>query len=119
MPDQPVDATPPVGSEPADVARSGVAADNGATNGPQTPGAAASPDQPLAGADLARRRFFRRFAGDVVTTAATLAGAATALQRASAEAASTLLDPERDEAALRAIAGVPASSGAADPAAAP
>ena len=55
-----------------------------------------TPAEPeMTGADLARRRFFRRFASDVVGTAATIAGAATALQRASAEAASSILDPER------------------------
>ena len=46
------------------------------------------------GADLARRRFFRRFASDVIQTAATVAGAAAALQRSSAEAASAILDPQ-------------------------
>ncbi len=44
--------------------------------------------------DLGRRRFFRTFAGDVFQTAATMAGAAQALQRASAEAASLILNPD-------------------------
>ncbi len=44
--------------------------------------------------DLGRRRFFRTFASEVVQAAATVAGAAQALQQASAEAASSLLDPE-------------------------
>jgi methylthioribose-1-phosphate isomerase len=44
-------------------------------------------------ADLGRRRFFRAFAGELIQTAATVAGAAQALQRASAEAASAILDP--------------------------
>ncbi|MBA3236572.1 MAG: s-methyl-5-thioribose-1-phosphate isomerase, partial [Chloroflexi bacterium] len=44
--------------------------------------------------DLGRRRFFRSFAGDVFQTAATMAGAAQALQRASAEAASLILNPD-------------------------
>ncbi len=48
---------------------------------------------------LARRRFFRQFAGDLLQTAATVAGAAQALQRASAEAAGAILDPA--SAALR------------------
>jgi methylthioribose-1-phosphate isomerase len=48
---------------------------------------------PTGGADLARRRFFRQFAGDVVQGAATVLGAAQALQRASAEAAGAILDP--------------------------
>ena len=37
--------------------------------------------------DLGRRRFFRQFAGELVQTAATMAGAAQAIQRASVEAA--------------------------------
>ncbi|HET9613581.1 MAG TPA: hypothetical protein VFP22_02115, partial [Candidatus Limnocylindrales bacterium] len=44
-------------------------------------------------ARLARRRFFRQFAGELIQTAATVAGAAQALQRASAEAAGAILDP--------------------------
>ena len=48
---------------------------------------------PGGGADLARRRFFRQFAGDMVQGAATVFGAAQALQRASAEAAGAILDP--------------------------
>src|ERR1700752_4110754 len=43
--------------------------------------------------NLARRRFFRQFAGELIQTAATVAGAAQALQRASAEAAGAILDP--------------------------
>ena len=46
--------------------------------------------------DVGRRRFFRAFAGELIQTAATVAGAAQALQRASAEAASAILDPEGD-----------------------
>ncbi len=45
-------------------------------------------------ADLGRRRFFRQFAGDLIQTAATMAGAAQALQRASSEAATAILDPD-------------------------
>ncbi len=44
--------------------------------------------------DLGRRRFFRAFAGVIINTAATVAGAAQALQQASAEAASVILNPE-------------------------
>ncbi len=44
--------------------------------------------------DLGRRRFFRAFAGELIQTAATVVGAAQALQQASAEAASVILDPE-------------------------
>jgi methylthioribose-1-phosphate isomerase len=43
--------------------------------------------------DLGRRRFFRTFAGELIQTAATMAGAAQALQQASAEAASVILNP--------------------------
>lgn len=46
-----------------------------------------------AGADPARRRFFRQFAGEIFQSAATVVGAAQALQRASAEAAGAILDP--------------------------
>jgi methylthioribose-1-phosphate isomerase len=49
--------------------------------------------EPDPGTHLARRRFFRQFAGDLLQTAATVAGAAQAIQRASAEAASAILDP--------------------------
>jgi methylthioribose-1-phosphate isomerase len=51
------------------------------------------PAEPAGGADLARRRFFRQFAGELIQTAASVAGAAQALQRASAEAAGAILDP--------------------------
>jgi methylthioribose-1-phosphate isomerase len=50
--------------------------------------------------DLARRLFFRRFASEVIQTAATVVGAATALQRDAAEVASNILDPARGAAAL-------------------
>ena len=43
---------------------------------------------------MGRRRFFRAFAGELIQTAATVAGAAQALQQASAEAASVILNPE-------------------------
>jgi methylthioribose-1-phosphate isomerase len=59
-------------------------ADSGATS--------ADPGPTLA--DLGRRRFFRAFAGELIQTAATVAGAAQALQRASAEAANAILDPD-------------------------
>jgi methylthioribose-1-phosphate isomerase len=42
---------------------------------------------------VGRRRFFRQFASELIQTAATVAGAASAIQRSSAEAASALLDP--------------------------
>ncbi len=48
---------------------------------------------PSPAVDLGRRGFFRAFAGELIQTAATMAGAAQALQRASAEAAGAILDP--------------------------
>ncbi len=86
---------------------------NGASEPPaveQVPGAPA----PSGGADLARRRFFREFAGELIQTAATVAGAAQALQRVSAEAASAILDP-----AGAVGLGEPVAAPAADAAAAP
>ncbi|MEP6638698.1 MAG: S-methyl-5-thioribose-1-phosphate isomerase [Chloroflexota bacterium] len=50
--------------------------------------------------DLGRRRFFRAFAGELINTAATVAGAAQALQQASAEAASVILNPAGAERLL-------------------
>jgi methylthioribose-1-phosphate isomerase len=55
--------------------------------------------------NLARRRFFRQFAGELIQTAATVAGAAQALQRASAEAAGAILDPVAAAARLEADPG--------------
>ena len=68
--------------------------------GPGDADGAASPTVPSAapvegGPDLGRRRFFRQFAGDLANTAATMVGAAQALQRTSAEMASAILDPTR------------------------
>jgi methylthioribose-1-phosphate isomerase len=45
--------------------------------------------------DLGRRRFFRQFAGEIASTAATMMGAAQALQRTSAELAGAILDPTK------------------------
>ena len=73
--------------------------DGSTTAGSTTAGAAtvdpASEDAVIEGdtTNLARRRFFRQFAGELFQTAATVAGAAQALQRASAEAAGAILDP--------------------------
>ncbi len=50
--------------------------------------------------DLGRRRFFRQFASDLVQGAATVAGAAQALQRASMDAAAGILDPDAGAAML-------------------
>ena len=52
--------------------------------------------------DLGRRRFFRAFAGELVQTAATMVGAAQALQQVSVEAASAILNPAGAEAAISA-----------------
>jgi methylthioribose-1-phosphate isomerase len=63
---------------------------------PLEPAEPAEPTQPGdAGeqADLGRRRFFRAFANEIVHTAATVAGAAQAIQRASADAAGAILSP--------------------------
>jgi methylthioribose-1-phosphate isomerase len=67
-------------------------ADAPSANGTTPPPTEASASKP-AEADLGRRRFFRTFAGELIHTAATVAGAAQVLQRASAEAASAILDP--------------------------
>ncbi|HXG39336.1 MAG TPA: S-methyl-5-thioribose-1-phosphate isomerase, partial [Candidatus Limnocylindrales bacterium] len=56
------------------------------------PGADAGDDPE--GVDLERRRFFRRFASEVATAAASVVGAAQVLQRESAEAARLLLEGE-------------------------
>jgi methylthioribose-1-phosphate isomerase len=82
------DPTGPAGAD----APEPVPPDTADPTGPARPDAprSAPPD-----ADLARRRFFRQFAGEVIHAAATVVGAATVLQRQSAEAASAILDPER------------------------
>jgi methylthioribose-1-phosphate isomerase len=69
-----------------------------ATIAPTAPAAAepgSAEANAAADADLGRRRFFRQFAGDIATTAATVVGAAQALQRTSAEMAAAILDPTR------------------------
>jgi methylthioribose-1-phosphate isomerase len=62
-------------------------------------------------ADLGRRRFFRAFAGELIQTAATVAGAAQALQRASAEAASAILDPDAEPSGVSVPAGASGPAG--------
>jgi len=62
-------------------------------NGALAPGAPEASAPPPA-VDMGRRRFFRAFAGEIIQTAATMAGAAQALQQASAEAASVILNPD-------------------------
>ena len=72
--------------------------DAGRSNGSVVPAAdeARAPEEAAAeAADLGRRRFFRQFAGDLANTAATMMGAAQALQRTSAELAGAILDPAR------------------------
>ena len=66
-----------------------------------------NPDEDPVGADVGRRRFFRQFAGDLIQGAAGVVGAAQALQRASAEAASAILDPA--SAAVEPAPAIPAA----------
>jgi methylthioribose-1-phosphate isomerase len=73
-----------------------------ASDSPPPEPAPSSPDRSTEGADLARRRFFRSFASDLVSTAATVVGTAQALQRTSAEAARVLLGGEEAAAGLAA-----------------
>ena len=61
--------------------------------GEAPPGAGDAPP-PAGGVDASRRRFFRQFAGEVFQSAATVVGAAQALQRASAEAARDILETD-------------------------
>jgi methylthioribose-1-phosphate isomerase len=55
-----------------------------------------------AGVDLGRRRFFRQLAADAFQTAATVVGAANALQQQSMQAANAILDPDATATALAA-----------------
>ena len=83
------------------------------TDTPRPDPETAEPPPQDGGADLARRRFFRQFAGDMVHGAATVVGAAQALQRASAEAAGAILDPSSYGAIAQSAAPVvpPAPTG--------
>jgi methylthioribose-1-phosphate isomerase len=63
--------------------------------------------------DLGRRRFFRQFAGEIISGAASVVGAAAALQRSSAEAARGILDPETGAQALATAAGLGGPTGSA------
>ena len=90
------------------------AAEPGPDEAPEPPPAPDATEQPQAavpsgGADVDRRRFFRQFAGEIATTAATMVGAAQAIQRTSAELAGAILDPTR----LDDIPATPAPAGAA------
>jgi methylthioribose-1-phosphate isomerase len=85
---------------------------------PPEPDGAAAVTAPVPGetTNLARRRFFREFAGELFQTAATVAGAAQALQRASAEAAGAILDPVTAAARLEHVAlPAPATQAASPP----
>jgi hypothetical protein len=65
----------------------------------------AAPAAPADGTDLARRRFFRQFADDLVHSAATVVGVAGALQRTSAEAASVILGGSGSSGGLAGLLG--------------
>jgi methylthioribose-1-phosphate isomerase len=78
-----------------------------AAAGPTDPGGPAGAPESGETTNLARRRFFRQFAGELFQTAATVAGAAQALQRASAEAAGAILDPVATAARLEALPAPP------------
>ena len=67
---------------------------------PSTDGGSAAPDAGTSApptspseVDLGRRRFFRSFAVELIQTAVTVAGAATALQQGAAQAAGAILNP--------------------------
>ena len=81
--DGPAPGAPAPGASPSSAPEPGVLSE---------PGADAAISRP----DLARRKFFRQFAGDLMHTAATVVGVAGALQRTSAEAASALLGGASD-----------------------
>ena len=112
------------GEPPRDaIVRRRALADPTASNAAQperrrAPGPTTAPDAAVntaeGDADLGRRKFFRQFAGDIATTAATVMGAAQALQRTSAELAGAILDPTRLEDAAHAGAGGAGSRVAAD-----
>ncbi len=79
---------------------------------PAQPTAPARPAEPITPPDPNRRRFFRQFAGDVMTSVGSVIGAAQLLQQESAQAARELLgDPEAVDAGGAAPgAGVPAAT---------
>jgi methylthioribose-1-phosphate isomerase len=104
-------ADPTVQPKPTDVP--GPGDDAGASGESGVDAALATKGPADGGADLGRRRFFRQFAGDLANSAATMMGAAQALQRTSAELATAILDPTR--AALDEVAegAPPEDAGAA------
>jgi methylthioribose-1-phosphate isomerase len=77
---------------------------------PADPTTADVPAGPGDDVDLGRRRFFRQFAGELANTAATMVGAAQAIQRTSAELAGSILDPAKHP--LDEIGGVDAAGAA-------
>ena len=98
-------------------AEPGVDGRPGETSGTEPVSAVPAPEPaapaPDGGADLGRRRFFRQFAGEIATTAATVMGAAQALQRTSAELAGAILDPTRlEEGAGTGVAVAPGPASA-------
>lgn len=121
--DVPNEAPQPEAERPAPLAepsdgREGVAPSGGTLpaelarpSGPRTPG---TPDE---GADAGRRTFFQQFMSDAVQAAATIAGAANALQRTGMEAAGSLLrlaetgDAGQATAGPAAVGPVPVASG--------
>ena len=82
----------------------------------EAPPGAGDAAPPAGSVDASRRRFFRQFAGEVFQSAATVVGAAQALQRASAEAARDILESDPDSATGGAGGvGAGAASAAAPP----
>lgn len=73
---------PPAPDRPADASSS---------TGPPPAPVPAQPAAPLEGVDLGRRYFFRQFMAEAVQAAASVVGAANALQRSSSEAANAML----------------------------
>jgi methylthioribose-1-phosphate isomerase len=96
-----VDPTRGTAAEPGSPDEAPPSADAATDPPPPAPDAPPAPE----GVDLGRRRFFRQFAGEIVQTAATMAGAAQALQRASAEAAAGILDPATGAGMLAGFVG--------------
>ena len=92
---QPPDASDGGTSAPGVSAEGATPAEAPARAATTAPAEASAPaaTAPASDVDLGRRRFFRQFAGELIQTAATVAGAAQALQQASAEAASAILTP--------------------------
>jgi methylthioribose-1-phosphate isomerase len=118
---EPDERSAPGGSAPPAASSTPPASGDAVPNPAPANAPPAAPEEPISAEEemrLARRRFFRQFAGELIQTAATVAGAAQALQRASAEAAGAILDPAG--AALRGEAAADdAAAGARDETPAP